>query len=50
MITKQPIQLVDVPGHERLRFRYADFMPIARGIIFVVDSTTVGRSARTTAE
>ncbi|CAO3669533.1 unnamed protein product [Umbelopsis ramanniana] len=49
-ITKQAIQLVDVPGHERLRFRYADFMPIARGIIFVVDSTTVGRSARTTAE
>ncbi|CAO3664317.1 unnamed protein product [Umbelopsis vinacea] len=49
-ITKQPIQLVDVPGHERLRFRYTDFMPIARGVIFVVDSTTVGRSARTTAE
>ncbi|KAG2178105.1 hypothetical protein INT43_003358 [Umbelopsis isabellina] len=49
-ITKKPIQLIDVPGHERLRFRYTDFLPITRGVIFVVDSTTIGRSARSTAE
>lgn len=49
-ITKKPIQLIDVPGHERLRFRYTDFLPITRGVIFVVDSTTIGRSARATAE
>ena len=38
-INEKKAHLVDVPGHERLRTQlWKDFLPIARGIIFVVDS------------
>ncbi|KAK9722108.1 hypothetical protein K7432_002918 [Basidiobolus ranarum] len=42
-ITKAPIHVVDVPGHEKLRFKFADYMPITRGVIFVIDSTSVNK-------
>ncbi|OZJ02591.1 hypothetical protein BZG36_03658 [Bifiguratus adelaidae] len=44
------IHLVDVPGHEKLRFKLADFTPIAGGVVFIVDSATVSRNARSVAE
>ncbi|KAI7864797.1 signal recognition particle receptor beta subunit-domain-containing protein [Spinellus fusiger] len=43
-------ELVDVPGHERMWHRYDDYLPITRGIVMVVDSTTVIRTLRPVAE
>ncbi|CAG8432916.1 4745_t:CDS:2 [Diversispora eburnea] len=39
-LIKEPIHIVDVPGHEKLRFKFLDFVPITRGIIFLIDSST----------
>ncbi|KAF9929414.1 hypothetical protein BGZ75_008331 [Mortierella antarctica] len=47
---KSSVHLVDIPGHERLRFKFSEFMPIARAIVFVVDSATVARQTRLHAE
>ncbi|KAG0046519.1 hypothetical protein BGZ83_008319 [Gryganskiella cystojenkinii] len=47
---KAPVHMVDIPGHERLRFKFTEFMPIARAIVFVVDSATVARQTRLLAE
>ncbi|KAF9291914.1 hypothetical protein BGZ88_006666 [Linnemannia elongata] len=47
---KPAIHMVDIPGHERLRFKFSEFMPIARAIVFVVDSATVPRQTRLLAE
>ncbi|PQQ13835.1 signal recognition particle receptor subunit beta [Prunus yedoensis var. nudiflora] len=33
-----PVHLVDVPGHSRLRAKLDDFLPQAAGIVFVVDA------------
>ncbi|KAL1920185.1 uncharacterized protein VTP21DRAFT_1331 [Calcarisporiella thermophila] len=49
-VTKKPIRLVDIPGHERLRFKLNEFIPFARGVVFVIDSSTVARSIRDIAE
>ncbi|OAJ43704.1 hypothetical protein BDEG_27035 [Batrachochytrium dendrobatidis JEL423] len=32
-------KLVDIPGHLRLRFKFNTFLPSAKGILFVVDSS-----------
>lgn len=42
--------MVDIPGHERLRFKFSEFMPIARAVVFVVDSAAVPRQTRLLAE
>ncbi|OBZ85236.1 Signal recognition particle receptor subunit beta [Choanephora cucurbitarum] len=42
--------LVDIPGHDRVRFRYVEFLPVTRSIVFVVDSTTITRKIRPAAE
>ncbi|GJJ73317.1 signal recognition particle receptor subunit beta [Entomortierella parvispora] len=47
---KAPLHIVDIPGHERLRFKFSEFMPIARAVVFVVDSATVARQTRLLAE
>ena len=39
-----------MPGHDRVRYRYSDFLPVTRSIVFVVDSTTVSRQIRSVAE
>ncbi|KAF9164586.1 hypothetical protein DFQ27_002234 [Actinomortierella ambigua] len=44
------IHLVDIPGHERLRFKFSEFMPIAGSVVFVIDSATIGRHTRQAAE
>ncbi|CAI2182917.1 749_t:CDS:2 [Funneliformis geosporum] len=49
-LTKVPIHFVDVPGHEKLRFRFSDFIPITRGIIFIIDSSTCVKNVRSIAE
>ncbi|KAI7879091.1 P-loop containing nucleoside triphosphate hydrolase protein [Lichtheimia hyalospora FSU 10163] len=49
-LVDKTFDLVDVPGHERVRLRYTDFLPVTRGIVFVLDSTTVARQVREVAE
>jgi GTPase SAR1 family protein len=42
--------LIDLPGHPRLRSMALDHIPIANGIFIVVDSTLVSREIRPLAE
>lgn len=45
------MQLIDIPGHERLRDKFFDkFKSGARGIVFVIDSATLQKSVRDVAE
>ncbi|KAK9501603.1 hypothetical protein O3M35_012299 [Rhynocoris fuscipes] len=45
------IQLVDIPGHERLRNSYLDdYKKSARGIIYVIDSLTLNKEIKDVAE
>ncbi|KAI9096419.1 signal recognition particle receptor beta subunit-domain-containing protein [Phlyctochytrium arcticum] len=46
----RPVHLVDLPGHEKLRFKYTEYIPITAGIIFLIDSITLSRNVRVTAE
>eukprot|EP00842_Homolaphlyctis_polyrhiza_P003248 jgi/Hompol1/3924/HPOL_000721-RA len=36
-------KLVDLPGHEKLRFKYQQFLPSAKGILFVLDASQIRR-------
>ncbi|CAG8522785.1 5510_t:CDS:2 [Paraglomus occultum] len=49
-LLKTPVHIVDIPGHEKLRFKFTEFIPIARGVVFLIDSATIGRSVRPVAE
>lgn len=45
------LQIVDIPGHERLRNRYLDdYKKSARGLVYVVDSLTLHKEIRDVAE
>jgi len=43
-------RLIDVPGHPRLRGQFAQLLPDARAVVFVVDAGTVARTAPGVAE
>lgn len=44
-------RLVDIPGHERLRGKFVDeYKGQARGVVYVVDSSTVQKDIRDVAE
>lgn len=43
-------QIVDVPGHPRIRDQFRDHLEDARVVVFVVDSSTVSRSGADVAE
>lgn len=48
---KGVLQVVDIPGHERVRQKYFDlYKGTARGIVFVVDSLTLSKDIRDVAE
>ncbi|EPB81104.1 hypothetical protein HMPREF1544_12189 [Mucor circinelloides 1006PhL] len=49
-INNKMFELVDMPGHDRVRYRFADFLPVTRSIVFVIDSTKVSREIRPVAE
>jgi signal recognition particle receptor subunit beta len=34
----RPVRVVDIPGHPRLRARFDQAAPSARGVVFVVDA------------
>ncbi|ORX82825.1 P-loop containing nucleoside triphosphate hydrolase protein [Anaeromyces robustus] len=42
--------VIDFPGHYKLRYKYQDFTPITKGVIFVVDSSTFTRNEREVSE
>jgi len=43
--------VVDIPGHERLRYKYFDqYKSSAKGIVFVIDSSTIQKDIRDVAE
>lgn len=45
------VRIVDIPGHERLRGKFFDdYKSSTRGLVFVLDSTTVHKDVRDVAE
>lgn len=46
----KPVQVVDVPGHPKVRSRFERHIDGARGIIFVVDSVDFMGQKTTVAE
>ncbi|KAK5645382.1 hypothetical protein RI129_006682 [Pyrocoelia pectoralis] len=45
------VRIIDIPGHERLRDRFLDqYKTTARGVIYMLDSATVQKDVRDTAE
>ena len=48
---KASVELVDVPGHERVRGQVIDtFSSSARAVVFMVDSNTISKQIRDVAE
>lgn len=48
---QKSLQIIDIPGHERLRDKFFDtFKSAARGIVFVIDSSTLQKCVRDVAE
>ncbi|KIK59583.1 hypothetical protein GYMLUDRAFT_245253 [Collybiopsis luxurians FD-317 M1] len=47
---KEPVQVVDVPGHPRLRSQFKESLNSAKAIAFVVDANTISRNAAHAAE
>ncbi|PCH37841.1 nucleoside triphosphate hydrolase protein [Wolfiporia cocos MD-104 SS10] len=43
-------RVIDIPGHPRIRDQFREYIPSARGIVFVVDSSTVSRNGPAAAE
>ncbi|XP_078431592.1 uncharacterized protein LOC144703316 isoform X2 [Wolffia australiana] len=46
----KPVCVVDVPGHPRLRPKLDEFLPLAAGVVFVVDSLDFLPNCRAVAE
>ncbi|XP_076637564.1 signal recognition particle receptor beta isoform X1 [Colletes latitarsis] len=50
-INNRVLKIVDIPGYERLRYKYFDrFKLSAKGIVYVIDSVTVQKDIRDVAE
>ncbi|XP_043269836.1 signal recognition particle receptor subunit beta [Venturia canescens] len=51
VINDKTLQIVDIPGHERLRYKFFDkYKNSARGLIYVIDSVTLSKDIRDAAE
>lgn len=46
----KPLMLVDIPGHPRIRAQFVDVLSRAKGIVFVVDTSTIARNGAAVAE
>ncbi|OXU27447.1 hypothetical protein TSAR_002486, partial [Trichomalopsis sarcophagae] len=45
------VKIVDIPGHERLRYKYFDkYKNSAKGLVFIIDSSTIQKDIRDAAE
>ncbi|KAJ1965495.1 hypothetical protein GGI12_000717 [Dipsacomyces acuminosporus] len=49
-INEAKAYLVDIPGHQKYRFEQVSHLAVARGVVFMVDSTAVADELRQTAE
>lgn len=47
---KKPLHIIDLPGHEKQRFRFPEFATISAGIVFLVDSASVSQNSVPVAE
>ncbi len=48
---KKPLSVIDIPGHERLRYKSLDKnKDSARAIIYVIDASTITKGIRDTTE
>ncbi|KAF5389937.1 hypothetical protein D9757_003607 [Collybiopsis confluens] len=47
---KEPVQVVDVPGHPRLRGQFKESLAFSKAVAFVVDANTISRNAAVVAE
>ena len=50
VIQSKSLTIVDLPGHEKLRFLYKPFMPKTTGIIFMIDSSNAIKNMRVIGE
>ncbi|XP_029035704.2 signal recognition particle receptor subunit beta [Osmia bicornis bicornis] len=51
IINNHSLKIVDIPGHERLRYKYFDqFKLSAKGLVYVIDSVTFQKDIRDVAE
>lgn len=49
--SQRSLTIVDLPGHERLRYKFFDkYKNSAIGLVYVIDSTTLARDVRDAAE
>lgn len=45
------VKVVDIPGHERLRYKYFDkYKNSAKGLVYVIDSANIQKDIRDVAE
>jgi len=45
-----PLRLIDVPGHPRIRAQFREYLGGTKGIVFVVDTSTIARNGASVAE
>nr|CAD7397937.1 unnamed protein product [Timema cristinae]CAD7432339.1 unnamed protein product [Timema monikensis] len=51
VVNNRSLRIIDIPGHERQRAKFLDqYKPVARAIIFVVDSVSIQKEIRDVAE
>ncbi|XP_071867352.1 signal recognition particle receptor beta [Bombus fervidus] len=51
IINNRSLKIVDIPGHERLRYKFFDqFKLSAKGLVYVIDSVTFQKDIRDVAE
>lgn len=51
VVNNRSLKVIDIPGHERLRYKYFDkFKTSAKGLVYVIDSVTFQRDIRDVAE
>ena len=47
---RKTLRLIDVPGHPRIRDQFQEYLPHAKAVAFVVDSSTISRNGAAVAE
>lgn len=50
LLASKTLRIVDVPGHPRVRDQFLEYLPEAKAIAFVVDTSTVSRNGAAVAE
>jgi signal recognition particle receptor subunit beta len=48
--SSKKLQIVDIPGHPRVRDQFQEHLQDAKALIFVVDASTVSRNGAAVAE